>query len=578
MSIIDLVNEEKYKKNSYYFYLNEANKPQQDNSFHFQMGPLNTERFVKVNELEEVYDPVFFVRDGVPTSNGLLSNEIFGITKDERANIFAYIDLHEWFLHPLVYKIWSRMDNRIKEIVHGTKNFSINEHGDFVEDENGSNGVKFLKNNIDKIKIKSTESRKRDKNIEFIKKYKDIMFIKKFIVIPPYYRDVQSRSGNVGVGALNKYYSSLIVSVRSLTETRDYGLSMSNAVSGRIQETMVQIYDSICGTGNAESDGVGLSKKSGLIRNAVMSKTSDYGTRLVLSAPNLKVEKLEDLMVDMDHSALPLASACTNFKLFVIYWIKRFFENELSAGMRHQIMDRNGNVSYEEVKDPLITFSEENIEAQIKRFVHGYSNRFAPVEVPLMDGRISYMVFKGHQVKGVDVASKSAVGASPLIERRLTWCDVLYMAAEEASRDKAVLITRFPMDSAYNQFPTKVRISTIKDTENVFVNGTYYQFYPRIREKDIGSNTSRYFIDTFQMCNLYLKAIGGDYDGDQVSVKAAYSIEANEELIAYMNSKKNYLDLGGINMRVASNEAIQSLYSMTRILPESEKKLTNPVF
>ena len=140
---------------------------------HFQMQPLDIEKFIKANGIQEITDPVFFVKDGIPTSKGLLSNEIFGITKEERANIFGYIDLHGWFLHPLAYKIWFRMDSRIKEIVHGTKTFSIDDHGDFVEDPNGSNGVEFLKNNMDKIHIKSTESRRRDKNIQFIEKYKD---------------------------------------------------------------------------------------------------------------------------------------------------------------------------------------------------------------------------------------------------------------------------------------------------------------------------------------------------------------------------------------------------------------------
>lgn len=545
---------------------------------HFQMQPLDVNKFIKANGIQEVTDPVFFVKDGIPTSKGLLSNEIFGITKEERANIFGYIDLHDWFLHPLVYKIWSRMDSRVKEIIHGTKTFIINEHGDFQEDPSGSNGAKFIKDNINKIHIKSTESKKRDKNIKFIEKYKDIIFLNKFIVIPPYYRDVQSRSGNVGVGALNKYYSSLIVSVRSLTETMDYGLSMSNAVRGRIQETLVQIYDSLCGTGSAESDGVGLSKKTGLVRNAVMSKTTDDGSRLVLSAPELKVETLDDMMVTLDYSAVPLASVCTNFQPFVIYNVKRFFENEFSEGLRHQVTDANGNITYEEIKDPLITFSEDNIKAEIKRFVYGYSNRFAPVEVPLMNGKVANMIFKGHNVDGVDIANNAAVGASPLIERPLTWCDILFMAATAAVEDKVILITRFPMDSAYNQFPTRVRISTLRETENVYVNGNYYRFYPKIRKDDIGKNTSKLFTNTLQMCNLYLNAIGGDYDGDQVSIKGAYTVETNEELIKFMNSKKNFLDLGSTNMRVSSNEAIQSLYSMTKVLPETESKLTYPTY
>ena len=413
---------------------------------HFKLAPLDVEGFVKANNVREISDPMFFIKDGIPTQDGLLSNEIFGITKEERANIFGYIDLHDWFMHPLVYKLWSRMDHRIKEIVHGTKKFIVNEHGDFEESEYGENGVAFIRKNMSKIHIKSTDSRKRDKKIEYIMKFKDKIFMKKYIVIPPYYRDVQTRSGNIGVGVLNKYYSSLLIGVKSLKETEDYGLSMSNATRGRIQETLVNIYDCLCGTGSADSGDVGLSKKKGLVRNAVMSKTSDYGTRLVLSAPELKVETLEDMMVDVDYSALPLASACTNFYPFIIYWVKRFFENEFGSGDMHEVADKTGKIYMAKVKNPLETFSEEEIKLQIKRFILGYSYRFSPIEVPLENGKKTYMIFKGHQVKGVDVINRTAVGASPLITRRMTWCDVLYMAAEEAVKDKHVLITRYPIN------------------------------------------------------------------------------------------------------------------------------------
>lgn len=67
-------------------------------------------------------------------------------------------------------------------------------------------------------------------------------------------------------------------------------------------------------------------------------------------------------------------------------------------------------------------------------------------------------------------------------------------------------------------------------------------------------------------------------DGDQCSVKGIYSVEANEELLKFMNSKQNFLDLGGINIRISSNEAVQSLYSMTKVLPETEKRLTYPTY
>lgn len=124
----------------------------------------------------------------------------------------------------------------------------------------------------------------------------------------------------------------------------------------------------------------------------------------------------------------------------------------------------------------------------------------------------------------------------------------------------------------------KVRISTIKETEKIYVDGKYYPFYPKIRQKDIGTNTSDKFIDTLMISNLMLKGAGGDYDGDQTSVKGVWTQEANDELNKFISSVSNYIDLGGVNIRVSTNEAVQSLYCLTKILPQDEDKIQKPIF
>ena len=330
---------------------------------HFKSELLKPDKLIKVNDLQEITNPIVFVRDGVPSSDGLLSNEIFGISKDERGNIFAYIDLSEYFMHPLVYKIWCSMDSRIREIVHGTKNFIVNDKGEFVEDENGSNGIEFLKRNIEKIKIRNTESRKRDIKIQFIEENKDKMFIKQMIIIPAYYRDINSNGAKVGIGEINKLYQSLLIAIRSLKETADYGIIMSNSAKGRVQEILLQIYQWF-------ADEPRLSKKHGIVRRAVLSKTADYSSRLVLSAPELKVEKLEDLMVDLDHSAVPLASVATNLFPYMIFYIRRFFENEFGGVGEYPYKNKQGEIKFVKVKDPLIEFSDERIKKEIERFIH----------------------------------------------------------------------------------------------------------------------------------------------------------------------------------------------------------------
>ena len=73
-----------------------------------------------------------------------------------------------------------------------------------------------------------------------------------------------------------------------------------------------------------------------------------------------------------------------------------------------------------------------------------------------------------------------------------------------------------------------------------------------------------------------LKGFEGDFDGDQLSSKGVYSIESNAELDAYMNSNSHYIDLSGKCIRETTNEAIQAIYSLTKVVDKS--KLKDPIF
>ena len=69
-------------------------------------------------------------------------------------------------------------------------------------------------------------------------------------------------------------------------------------------------------------------------------------------------------------------------------------------------------------------------------------------------------------------------------------------------------------DAYTNQIATKIVVSSTHQTEPVAYNGVYYPFYPKIRESDIGIDTSNWFVDTLQMSNNYLEGLCGDYDGN----------------------------------------------------------------
>lgn len=546
---------------------------------------MDQDKFIKKNDVQRVSNPTFFVRNGVPTSDGLLSNEIFGITAEERQGIYAYIDLNGTYIDPSVYKAMIKVDPKIKNVVHGLGAFSINSKGELIEDPNGKSGIDWLKANIDKIKFRKNDSMARNLKIDYIKKNLNRAFIKKWIVIPAYYRDVvSSGSGNIGVGFINKMYSNLISLSNQSMEDDYYGLSKSHATAGRIQETLLAIYDYFSGNTNSmigEKDaGVGLQGKFGIIRRSVTSKTADYACRLVITAPNVKGEKGSDTMVDLDHSAVPLSAAITIFYPFVLFNVRRFFEKEFSSNDLYPCIDSvTGETKYYHVKDPLIAFSDEKIKEEMKRFIHGNSNRIIPIEIPLEEdvGHKCYMMFKG-RFANLDGKAKDE-NPEAIYNRRLTWMDVFYMAAVEACENKVALVTRYPMDSRYNQYPSGLVVSSTIDTEPMIVGSKFYKFYPKVRDNDIGKDTSNMFVDTFVMSNLYLGAIGGDYDGDTIVLKGVYTNEANDELKAYMDTKANYIDLGGHIIRSPSKEAIISMYSMTMKVSNIENGvLTDPQF
>ena len=77
---------------------------------------------------------------------------------------------------------------------------------------------------------------------------------------------------------------------------------------------------------------------------------------------------------------------------------------------------------------------------------------------------------------------------------------------------------------------------------------------------------------------MILRIINVIKDGDQVTVKAVFTEEANEELDKQLRAKSHYFNLGGRGVRSSSNEALQSLYNLTLCLNDDKVRMTNPVF
>lgn len=515
-------------------------------------------KFIVANNLKEVSDPVLFEKGSVPTTNGLLSTDIFGVSVKERKETFAYIRLNGHFLHPFVYKMLKRMNRNFEYIVNGTKKFIITEKGELVEDEEkGQTGLEFLYKNWDNINFPKNNSMIRNERIDLLNAYdKDTLFCEYWIVIPAFYRDVnlqKSSSGRISHHEINDKYAKLIrlTSVINNNNNFDFILSRSKA---QIQQTLVEIYDLLKGK---------LEKKHGLIRRSLLGKSIDYGTRSVISAPIFKANKPEEMQIDFYHCGVPLSQTCALFTPFIVSWVKRFFQREVEKmGNKFPVKTKNGDIKYVELKDPDLYFNEEYIKKHIDRFIFSPIDRFQPIELPVEDkdlkGKV-YLTFIGRTYEGHKPETES-----PLVQRPATWTDVLYQAAVDVTSDKMVWITRYPLLDYFGTFPNKITVLSTQETVPMFIGERVYKNYPKVDLNMSEEKLAVYFNDTVTMSNLYLAGLGGDYDGDQVTLKGVYSQEANIEAEKILKSKSHILNIYGENMRKTSNEGVQTLYHLTK--------------
>ena len=462
---------------------------------------MDVERLIRINGLEgkEVTNPILFEAGNVPTPDGMLSLEIFGMTSKERRENFAYVSLHDYFFHPYIYKILLRLDRKIEAVVNGTRRFSITEDGQLVEDEvNGNTGCAWLYKNWDKIKFKRNDSNVRNERINLIEAYgKNVLFVKRWIVIPAYYRDVnfqKATTGKLSHNVLTDLYCKLLKYSNMIAATSEFDF-MTNANRGKVQLALVEIYDHLKQK---------LEKKNGLIRKSLLGKTIDYGVRAVIAAPEFRTNRYDDNIVDFTHCAIPIALICTLFYPFMLHEMRNFF-NEQYEMLNYKIEDLseyNKKLSGSaDLLDFNFYYSEDYFKKLMDNFTRTYDDRFKKIEIPLRQEQ-PYPIYYKIKLQREDGTE---------IVRDMTLTDVLFIVANRAAADKHVFITRYPITNHLGSIASKLNVSSTTQTEKLIYNGVMYKHYPKVDLNMSPEEISTYFYDVLKLSNVLLKQFGGDY-------------------------------------------------------------------
>lgn len=523
---------------------------------------------IEMLELKEVTNPINFDRGGIPTVDGLFSEYIFGVTTDERRLTWAYIDLGCKVVHPYIFNVLCALQQNIKRVFEGKGSWKVTEDHDLVEvkeddpkyNENNTGVDWFIKHYKD-IQFKKNSSRERNEKIDLLATFKpDEIMLSKWLVIPVFYRDLETKEGPLKIPPINKEYMNLIRYAQAVKyESIEMGM-MTNLTKYQIQNTLCNIqtyYQEI------------VQKSDGFFKQYVIGKNPDYGVRSVISCPVLtEYDTPDDMPIDMNTVGFPLSEVLSMLFPFVQRWIYNWFLNNLETTGGYQL----GEKYAWHVVDAASKFTPEYIAKKISSWIDNYESRFETIKYEVFlydkDGK-EFRRETEFKFSGVPVnPNPKNEYTSQIVDRPMTWTDLFYIAAVECAEDKYAWVTRYPLISYLGTYPAKIfvlsTIQTFKCRMNVNGDVRIYDYYPVIDLSKSSLEVSTSFNETVNMANSILASIGGDYDGDTISSKALYSIEANQEANRILFDPNHFINNSGDLVAKMTNEGTLTLYYMTR--------------
>ena len=501
--------------------------------------PLDIEKFVKVNDVEEVTNPIA-LNGSMPTDDGLFSFKVFGFPgSPERQENYAYINLNSIYFHPMVYLILTQIDRNFSKILTGERLVSI-KGGKLEPDPKGSSGIEFLYENWEKIKWKpdpSWSKKKSDRYKILMLLDKKVVFIKKFIVCPALYRDITfSIAENVReIPEINNMYNYLIVSA---AKTQSGFLFIDSQKKLKVQQMLLDIHKFFLDM---------LPKKTGVFQDKLLGKFVDYAVQAVISTPKVHVDHPANLEVPFGYLGIPLHLVVNMFTPFVIKEIDTFFNEYLIAKGHIPVYEIKelqpiGKTKYIEIpKEIRAALTSQTVSKWINHIMRNPQNRLDPIFISL-----------GGKEYGIDIFDKE------FPYRHSTLLDLFYFNTYKVVANKSVLFTRYPVEDYLAPHYGKVNIITVEDIlPEITVFGYPVKRYPDLKQKIR-------WIESVRYNQAYCAAAVADFDGDRIKIVGIYTDEANQEANDIRQSLRFIVDGESKPVRNTGNEGNLGIYMLTK--------------
>jgi DNA-directed RNA polymerase beta' subunit len=493
----------------------------------------DNDKFIRVNDIKEVKTQRLYASRESFDPNGLFSEDIFGQTDDERKYRFGYIQLPTHLFNPYIAKhIIKRSGGIIRKMADNEIKCSIR-NGQLIEDENGKySGIKDLYSIWDSIDLKKTVSSERSTvNDILIRTPKRLLFSDKLLVLPPAFRQIGTKNGRPVKSELNTLY----MRVLGLCSVSNNVGSSPRMIYSQIQEAIINIYTFI------ENQ---VAKKDGFFQKNLLSKTTTWKSAGVISAPRYNTEDPE---VGIFRSGYPLHILTSLFDPIVKFQLKQMLRYDSLYTM---VVNKNdldqvtlSNIYDDKKISDLMMIYKKNAG---NRFKHIYADK--------------------EQKKPLLIEFEDMNNNGQKIRRPLTLTDIIYQAVYQVcvAKQRMVYNVRYPIGDYLGAYFTGIHILSTNRTCHIRYMGIDYTSYPVIDLKATTQEVSISFRETINPSNSRLDAIGGDSDGDTLSVTGIWSDDANEEARKLMMSKIYNIKPDLSTVYQIGKECINGLYGLTK--------------
>ena len=544
-----------------------------------------TDELIENENIKEVTSSKIFIRPGEPDPEGLASYEIFGYPgTDERKKRYGYINLNSVFVNPHVFFELKSIKKIYYDLVYGNgefylKNgdiFRVEDNTDISDNFEKGTGIKFLYKIWDKLNFdyKDLKSGIRYNRLRFLKSLdKKQVFMNKILVIPPYYRDIDVRQGG-NKNEVNSIYIKILNLSQTIKTTEDLFKTISNETTDayrNIMDTLVEFHQKIIKMYGG---------RKGFIHKYIMGKNIDFSARLVISGLDVtQIEKPEDLNVTFEKCRVPLFAIIKCFSPFIVNGVRDIILDYLK-GSEYIIVHtgKNIGVSDNDVKnsskikntphlkrvkladDWQTVLTSNYIYNLIELYHESPEHRLDIFTLPTEDGGEVNVGF--YIDDGTDIELESDILTAKSKIQPLRLIHLFYMAAYEKVRDKHIYITRYPIEDHNNTYPSGITIIPYKNTAKMKIGDTEYPYFPVVKEDD-RKKISGMFTDSLVLFPIYLSALDGDHDGDQLSIIGVFTKEANEDARKHIKSIGNMTAIDGASTRSVTALTQQVIHAFT---------------